>query len=377
METRLRSRSKSREDSIIIDDVDEFLKCLCETKLDNNNSSLKNFEVSKHISIPPEDLSKKILEIAETRELEKANNKLSKRRNKIELLDDELEDIIKKQSNDSKADTRGTDSLKKKHKKNRSHKYTLDDFSYVPSEDDKDELSESSYNYDNSESNSSLSEDNKEIEEFLNRKRFRKTNYGNFRKKSKEKSLLNESSNNESKKTHFRKLKKSTDNKEMKLSLDAECIICCSNIIDLANPDGCNHDFCKECLIEWSQRSSQCPICKQPYYNIFIYDKGIKKSLSISKIRSEYKAIISNSSEEEGGGEGEEEENDDEDVCYICGKSNDETNLLVCDGCNKKFCHYYCLNLKKIPTKNWYCIYCANKMKELKVQKKSLERFFK
>jgi hypothetical protein len=69
-------------------------------------------------------------------------------------------------------------------------------------------------------------------------------------------------------------LRKDIDNKEMGLPLDAECIICCSVIRELANPDGCNHDFCRSCLIEWSQRSAKCPICKTLYNNIFVYENG-------------------------------------------------------------------------------------------------------
>ena len=177
-------------------------------------------------------------------------------------------------------------------------------------------------------------------------------------------------------KKHFRRLKKNSDNKEMKLPLDTECIICTCIIKELANPDGCNHDFCKSCLIEWSQRSSKCPMCKTFYNNIYTYDKGIKKSISINEIRSKYKKLIVDDSENH---QEEDEFNDEENIdegCYICGKNTDQTNLLVCERCNGKCCHYYCINLNKIPEGKWYCTYCTEEIKEIKMNKKKVEHFF-
>ena len=166
----------------------------------------------------------------------------------------------------------------------------------------------------------------------------------------------------------FKRLRKNKDNKEMELPLDAECIICCGIITELANPDGCNHDFCKSCLIEWSQRSEKCPMCKANYNNIYFYDNGIKKQLSINEIRKEYK--------KENNNEDSIDEENIEKICYICKKGEDQNNLLKCDRCKTYFCHYYCCNLKKIPPGKWYCKYCQQEIKEIRENKRRVEHFF-
>ena len=161
-------------------------------------------------------------------------------------------------------------------------------------------------------------------------------------------------------------LKKDTDNKEMKLALDAECIICCGIIKELANPDGCDHNFCKSCLIEWSQRSGKCPICKNVYNNIFVYDDGVKKQLSLNEIRKKYRKEKNDENENENI----------EKICYKCRKNDDEQNLILCDRCRENFCHYYCCNLKKLPSSRWNCQYCIEELKEIRENKKKVVKFF-
>ena len=161
-------------------------------------------------------------------------------------------------------------------------------------------------------------------------------------------------------------LKKDTDNKEMKLALDTECIICCCVIKELANPDGCDHNFCKTCLIEWSQISGKCPMCKNEYNNIFVYDDGIKKQISVNEIRKKFKKEKNDENENENI----------EKVCYLCRKNEDEINLVLCDRCKETFCHYYCCNLKKMPVGKWFCEFCQEELKERRENKKKIVKFF-
>ena len=164
----------------------------------------------------------------------------------------------------------------------------------------------------------------------------------------------------------------------MQLPLDTECIICTCNISELANPDGCNHNFCKSCLIEWTKRSSKCPMCKKYYKTIFTYDKGQKRQISVFDLRHKEKNVIKESeSDNNEENENEEEIDDLSDVgCYICGKNTEPNKLLVCDRCKANCCHYYCNNLKRIPKGKWYCTFCVEEIKEIKQHKKNLEHFF-
>ena len=121
----------------------------------------------------------------------------------------------------------------------------------------------------------------------------------------------------------FKKLRKNIDNKEMELPLDTECIICCGIIKELAYPDECDHNFCKSCLIEWSQRSGKCPMCKKNYNSINFYENGNKKQLSLNEIRkNEKKERNINSDNDEDLGENIEK------ICYVCKKYTDQNNLL-------------------------------------------------
>merc|ERR1711871_934022 len=48
------------------------------------------------------------------------------------------------------------------------------------------------------------------------------------------------------------------------------------------------------------------------------------------------------------------------DVCPVCGSSDDEPNLLLCDECDQAY-HIYCLDppLSQAPKEDWYCRSCS------------------
>ena len=380
-------------------------------KPEENHTSINNIfgEEEELNNIIPPDIDKKILEMAEKRDFELANSKKNKFKKKgLDLLNEQLEDLIKKTMNESKTESKNTDSLSKlsKHGKKKLIKQKKDD-----DDDEEYEISQENnnnnsitlvMNSDNSNNNnyinikddsSSIGDEN-ELMEFLNKKTCSKKNLKKYKdkyekkKKNRNKIIIFDSdedseeikenkdkknielNNINNEKKNFKRLKKNTDNKEMKLPLDTECIICTCIIKELANPDGCNHDFCKSCLIEWSQRSSKCPMCKKYYNNILFYENGIKKKMSVNDIRKNYYKNDNNDNNES-----DDESNIDEG-CYICGKNTDQCNLLVCDRCRGNFCHYYCIHLKKIPEGKWYCEYCIEEMKAIRINKKKVEHFF-
>lgn len=163
-----------------------------------------------------------------------------------------------------------------------------------------------------------------------------------------------------------KKLKKVSDNKELSIPLDATCAICCDVIKNLANPGCCKHDFCRVCLQEWSMNKNVCPLCKKQYHSIIVYERNKKKEISISKPK-----------EEEISNEDDEEDFDlSESVCYVCGSGIDEANILVCDKCRMRVCHFYCDRLKEIPSGKWYCRYCKKEIKEEKKFRRLIGRQF-
>lgn len=376
----------------------------------------KNQKLQEEIKKPSNENHPEDMEDSNT----KKKNKKFKRRG-LDLLNEELEELIQKVTNEAKEETeenKPSKRLIKRKRKSKNHKDSdesyvaedsFDEYKYQEKDKDSIYLLKNYQNKKNSNEDNDLvrSEDNtsddEEIKNFLSRKtcqaktlsRYKdlykkkknnriiflkeedEENYfknkenvindesGEIEKNQKNEKIVNDDTEIKNRK-HLKKLKKDIDNKEMGLPLDAECIICCSEIRELANPDGCNHDFCRNCLIEWSQRSSKCPICKTLYNNIFIYENGIKKQISLNEIRRNYK---------KENRRNESEEENIEKICYICKKDEDESNLMMCDRCKACFCHYYCIKLKKKPQK-WYCKYCREDIKEIRENKKKIVHFF-
>ena len=415
----MKHNQKSRSNSKSLSKLDEEIDRLIEEEINNKNklSSIKNVlddeeELTDQI---PENLGIKVLELAEGRELDLANSKKNKFRKKsIDILNENIDDLYQKTMNTSKDETKGTDSLsknsrlrKKRKRLSIKRKESDEDFCLDDEEDDEKKSVNSFMNddsdyekdyYNKNENSCYLDQDEKELLDFVNKKTCQKKSLLKYKEMynkkrnhliilddedeniNKKDTIINlkEQINLENEKKHFKRLKKNTDNKEMQLPLDTECIICTCVITELANPDGCNHNFCKSCLIEWSIRSSKCPMCKKYYTKIFTYDKGVKRQIPLYELRAKYKNVIKDS-ETYNNEENiiSEEIEDLSDVgCYICGKNNEPENLLICDKCHKNLCHYYCNNLKKIPEGNWYCSYCLEEMKEINNQKKEVEHFF-
>ena len=406
MKSHHNQRSRSNSLSKLNEEVDELISSE-KKKSDENQNFLKKIlgdDEDLNYNQIPNDIDKKILEMAEVRDFNLANSKKNKKKKKgLDLLNEQLEELIKKNINESKVETIGTDSISKNSHHKKSKKKLLknkNDFD----EDYDGSFENNNYSmilFNNSDSNNNYEKysnlnydsscsygDEKELMEFINRKTFRKNNFEKYKeeylKKNKYKNnnqIINldsdddnneeikdyqELNNNKKEKKHLKRLKKNSDNKEMKLALDAECIICTCIIKELANPDGCNHDFCKSCLIEWSQRSSKCPMCKTLYNNILYYDNGIKKQISVYEIKNKYRKNLNGNENNE---ESEDAINIDEG-CYICGKNTDPNNLLICHRCKEKCCHYYCISLKKIPEGKWYCSYCIDEIKEIRMYRK-------
>lgn len=67
------------------------------------------------------------------------------------------------------------------------------------------------------------------------------------------------------------------------------------------------------------------------------------------------------------GVESGEEDEEEEDMCHVCGESDEGDVLLLCDDCDNA-CHLGCCNppLKRVPKGNWYCVECKGVQEEEK-----------
>ncbi|XP_071974304.1 PHD and RING finger domain-containing protein 1 isoform X2 [Engystomops pustulosus] len=126
------------------------------------------------------------------------------------------------------------------------------------------------------------------------------------------------------------------------------CPICLNGFRDqvVGTPENCNHYFCLDCIAEWSKNANSCPVDRITFSCIHIrahYGGEILKKVPIHCKANE---VL-----------GEEE---DTTNCEVCGRSDREDRLLLCDGCDAGY-HMECLTppLNAIPVDEWFCPECA------------------
>ncbi|EMP34739.1 PHD and RING finger domain-containing protein 1 [Chelonia mydas] len=131
---------------------------------------------------------------------------------------------------------------------------------------------------------------------------------------------------------------------------DAEnCPICLNTFRNQAvgTPESCAHYFCLDCIVEWSKNANSCPVDRILFKYICIrvrFGGEILKKIPVENTKAQ---------------DGESGE-DDPTFCEVCGRSDREDRLLLCDGCDAGY-HMECLNppLSEIPVDEWFCPACA------------------
>ncbi|XP_052051660.1 PHD and RING finger domain-containing protein 1 isoform X3 [Apodemus sylvaticus] len=129
---------------------------------------------------------------------------------------------------------------------------------------------------------------------------------------------------------------------------DAEsCPICLNAFRDQAvgTPETCAHYFCLDCIIEWSRNANSCPVDRTIFKCICIraqFNGKILKKIPVENTRAC------------------ETEEEDPTFCEVCGRSDREDRLLLCDGCDAGY-HMECLDppLQEVPVDEWFCPECA------------------
>ncbi|NXQ91785.1 PHRF1 protein, partial [Nyctibius grandis] len=126
------------------------------------------------------------------------------------------------------------------------------------------------------------------------------------------------------------------------------CPICLNTFRDQAvgTPENCSHYFCLDCIVEWSKNANSCPVDRILFNHISIqarFGGKILKKIPVENTKTQ-------------GSDGE----DDPTFCEVCGRSDREDRLLLCDGCDAGY-HMECLNppLSEVPVDEWFCPACA------------------
>lgn len=127
-----------------------------------------------------------------------------------------------------------------------------------------------------------------------------------------------------------------------------ECSICLDLVSQKTRPSTCSHDFCLECILEWTRVSNICPLCKQVIVQLDKYDcsNRLLKTIAVAAPANSGAAV---------------EESQFAEVCYRCRqvRPGDDILLIVCDQCNFNVVHYECLGFQTVPTHDWFCDQCS------------------
>ncbi|PSR94429.1 hypothetical protein BD289DRAFT_459319 [Coniella lustricola] len=119
----------------------------------------------------------------------------------------------------------------------------------------------------------------------------------------------------------------------------------------------CGHILHDSCLKAWSGKANSCPICRQAFHLVEVYDRIGGTLLTTYKV--EDKKQVAEFDPLAWLDENPEEE---EAVvpCPVCNTAEHEDILLLCDACDTPY-HTHCIGLEDVPDGAWFCMECADR----------------
>lgn len=127
-----------------------------------------------------------------------------------------------------------------------------------------------------------------------------------------------------------------------------KCPICLLsfNTQEVGTPETCDHSFCAECIQEWSKNVNTCPVDRQTFSLILVrkrYNGKVIRRVAVDVRRPSVDELIQ----------------EDPTYCEVCGMSDREDRLLLCDGCDLGY-HLECLDppMDTVPIEEWFCSEC-------------------
>ncbi|XP_070767235.1 PHD and RING finger domain-containing protein 1-like [Enoplosus armatus] len=131
-----------------------------------------------------------------------------------------------------------------------------------------------------------------------------------------------------------------------------KCYICLSPFERRAvgSLQSCQHVFCLQCILQWSQMANTCPVDRISFAVIH------QRRCPGGDIQKKIKVRTQNKED----GDDDEEEGSNAVICEECGRSDRRHRLLVCIQCDSGY-HADCLtpSLNTGPEGDWICPECA------------------
>ncbi|KAL4916591.1 ribosomal L37ae protein family-domain-containing protein [Aspergillus aurantiobrunneus] len=116
----------------------------------------------------------------------------------------------------------------------------------------------------------------------------------------------------------------------------------------------CGHILHNNCLKPWVERANSCPICRRTFNVVELSDRVRGPVLSSYPVEDRVQVADVDPSIVI---EDTDEDLSDFQPCPVCGDSDNEELLLLCDGCDVPT-HTYCAGLDEVPRGSWYCSRC-------------------
>ncbi|KAI1803563.1 hypothetical protein F4811DRAFT_553794 [Daldinia bambusicola] len=117
----------------------------------------------------------------------------------------------------------------------------------------------------------------------------------------------------------------------------------------------CGHALHDACLREWTGKANSCPICRQAFHLVHVYDKVGGTQLSSYKVEDKKQVVEFDPQ----AWLDDNPEIEEARPCPICDRADHDDVLLLCDGCDAPY-HTYCVGLDDVPRGHWFCLECAD-----------------
>ncbi|GAB1210987.1 hypothetical protein ATERTT37_000097 [Aspergillus terreus] len=116
----------------------------------------------------------------------------------------------------------------------------------------------------------------------------------------------------------------------------------------------CGHILHNNCLKPWVERANSCPICRRSFNLVELSDRIGGPVLSSYAVQDRVQVADVDPSMVI---DYVDDDFTDFQPCPVCGDSDNEELLLLCDGCDAPS-HTYCVGLDGVPSGPWYCARC-------------------